>query len=133
MAFSVEERFIFETEKKLGAKFPPDYVTKMMIENGGAVCGQPDVWMLYPFFDSSDKKRLKRTCNDVIRETQNAREWAGFPDDAVAIASNGGGDQLVLLRAKHATEMLAEEVYWWDHETAELHLVASRFSDLVNR
>ena len=104
-----------------------------MIENGGAVCGQPDVWMLYPIFDSSDKKRLKRTCNDVIRETQNAREWAGFPDDAVAIASNGGGDQLVLLRAKHATEMLAEEVYWWDHETAELHLVASRFSDLVNR
>ena len=131
MAFSVEDHFIIETEKKLGAKFPPDYVSKMMIENGGAVCRPPDEWMLYPVFDSSDKKRLKRTCNDVVRETQNAHEWPGFPDDAVAIGSNGGGDKLVLLRAKYATEMLAEEVYWWDHETSELNMVASRFGDLV--
>jgi len=132
MAFPVELRFIIETEKKLGAKFPLDYVRKMVIENGGEVCVPPDVWMLYPIFDSSDKKRLKRTCNDVVRETQYAaRESPGFPDDAVAIGNNGGGDQLVLLRDKHAMEILAEEVYWWDHETSELNLVASTFGDLL--
>jgi len=37
MAFPVEERFIMETERKLGANLPLDYVRKMLIENGGEV------------------------------------------------------------------------------------------------
>jgi hypothetical protein len=132
MAIPVEERFIIETEQKLGAKLPLAYVKKMMKENGGEVQAPSDEWTLYPIFDSSDKKRLKRTCNDIIRETQNAREWKGFPDDAVAIGSNGCGDQLVLLRDKVSPEVLADEVYWWDHETSTLNMVAPNFGDLVS-
>jgi len=131
MSFPVEERFIVETEKKLGAKLPPDYARKMMNENGGNVQTPPDAWVLYPIFDTSDKKRLKRTCNDVVRETQNARGWTDFPDNAVAIGSNGSGDQLVLLRDDACPESLGDEVFWWNHETGELSLIASRFSDLV--
>ena len=132
MAFPVEERFIIETEKKLGAKLPSDYVAKMMIQNGGEVQTPPDAWMLYPIFDSSAKERLKRTFNDIVRETQNAREWSGFPDNAVAIGSNGCGDQLVLLRDKDFPEILADEVYWWDHENGTLNMVAQKFGDLVS-
>ena len=132
MAFPVEERFIIETEKKLRAKLPSDYVKKMMNENGGEVQTTPDAWVLYPIFDSSDKKRLRRTCNDIVKETQNAHEWNGFPDDAVAIGSNGCGDQLVLLRDKQSPEILANEVYWWDHETGKLNMVAPRFGDLAS-
>jgi hypothetical protein len=132
MAFPVERRFIVETEKKLRVRFPPDYVKKMMKENGGEVQTPPDAWVLYPIFDTSDKRRLKRTCNDVVRETQSALEWIGFPDDAVAIGSNGCGDQLVLLRDENSPDVLGDEVFWWDHETAALNIVASRFGDLTS-
>lgn len=132
MAFPVEERFIIETEKKLGAKLPLSYVKKMMNDNGGEVQTPPDAWVLYPIFDSSDKKRLKKTCNDIVKETQNARGWNGFPEDAVAIGSNGCGDQLVILRDKESPEILADEVYWWDHETGKLNMVAMKFDDLVS-
>lgn len=131
MAFPVEERFIVETEKKLGMSLPQDYVKKMMEENGGEVQTPPDAWVLYPIFDTSDKKRLKRTCNDVVRETQGARDWTGFPEDAVAIGGNGSGDQLVLLQDKNSPDKLGDEVFWWDHETGALNLVAPRFADLA--
>lgn len=132
MPFPVDERYITETEKKLGTKLPFDYVKKMKKENGGEVESLTDAWVLYPIFDSSDKQRLKRTCNDVVRETQNARAWTGFPADAVAIGSNGCGDQLVLLRDTQSPEALASEVYWWDHETEVLTKVAGKFDDLVS-
>lgn len=132
MAFPVEEYFIVETEKKLGVRFPRDYVKKMMKENGGSVKTSPDAWVLYPIFDMSDKKRLKRTCNDVVRETQNARDWPGFPNDAVAIGGNGGGDQLVLLPDGNSPDALGDDVFWWDHETGDLNLVAPRFGDLTS-
>ncbi|QDT24786.1 SMI1 / KNR4 family protein [Gimesia panareensis] len=131
MLFPVEERFIHETEKRLGLKLPPDYVNKMMKANGGEVQTTPDAWVLYPIFDTSDKKRLKRTCNDVVRETESARDWVGFPDEAVAIGSNGCGDQLVLLRDKKSPEVSGDEVFWWDHETGALNMVAARFADLT--
>lgn len=131
MPFPVEERFIVATEQKLGVKLPPDYVQKMRQANGGAVNTSSDAWLLYPILDTSDKKRLKRTCNDVVKETQNAREWPDFPEDAVAIGSNGGGDQLVLLRDKNSPSNLGNEVFWWDHETGELYTVAASFDELV--
>ncbi|REK05508.1 MAG: SMI1/KNR4 family protein [Planctomycetota bacterium] len=131
MSFPVDERFIRETEKKLGARLPPDYVVKMVKENGGEVETPPDAWVLYPIFDSSDKKRLKRTCNDVVRETESARQWTDFPPEAVAIGSNGTGDQLVFLRDSESPEALGPEVYWWDHATGELNEVAATFGDLL--
>jgi hypothetical protein len=97
MPFPVDIKYITETERKLGVKFPPSYVTRMVTSNGGEVQTPPDAWILYPIFDTSDKKRLKRTCNDVVRETQAASNWPEFPPDAVAIGANGSGDQLVLI------------------------------------
>jgi hypothetical protein len=42
---------------------------------------------------------------------------------------NGGGDLLVFLSDATA-DRYADAVYWWDHETDELNLVADCFSEL---
>lgn len=132
MPFPVDERFIIATETKLGVKFPPDYAGRMMQQNGGTIETSSDAWALYPILDSSDKKRLQRTCNDVVRETASAREWPGFPGAAVAIAGNGSGDQLILFPSDAGSGILSEEVHWWDHETGDFRKVASRFEELVS-
>lgn len=101
----------------------------MMADNGGAVETSSDVWELYPFFDTSDKKRLKRTCNDILRETASSKEWNGFPANAVAIGANGCGDRLVLLLNEDGST-LRNEVFWWDHEIGDLEKVADDFAEL---
>lgn len=92
----------------------------------------PDSWILYPIFDTSDKTRLKRTCNDVTRETKSAKEWPGFPPLAIAIGSNGCGDQLILIPQSDDPTLLAHEVYWWDHETGLTYKVADDFGELCD-
>jgi hypothetical protein len=128
MAFPVDVKFVRQTESKLGRKLPAGYVAEMCIDNGGQVKAGGDEWNLYPIFDDSDRKRLKRTCNDITRETTAAKQWADFPENALAIGGNGGGDQLVLLA--ESAESYANAVYWWDHETGALNRVADDFDEL---
>ncbi|TWT32527.1 SMI1 / KNR4 family protein [Posidoniimonas corsicana] len=130
MPFRVDIRFLKETERKLGVMFPPSYVVRIVKANGGGVEAPPDVWLLYPILDTSDKKRLKRTCNDVVRETESANEWPDFPPSAVAIGGNGTGDQLIFLRQSSDPSLLTHEVYWWDHETGAVEKVADDLGDL---
>ena len=130
MAFPIDQTFIDRAAQKLGIRFPLSYIAHMQRSNGGDVEVEGDDWQLIPIFDDSDKARLKRTCNDIVRETKLAREWRGFPPSAVAIASNGAGDMLVLL-PDPSGEQLAEVVYSWDHETGELKAIADNFGNLV--
>jgi hypothetical protein len=132
MAFLVEISLVKRTEAKLGRKLPLGYVAKMCRSNGGEVHARNDCWSLFPIFDDSDRTRLKRTCNDIVRETTVARGWAGFPEDALAIGSNGTGDKLVFL-IDPISDRYADPVYWWDHETGELIPVADTFDDLAAR
>lgn len=129
MPFPVDVQFVKRAEIKLCKKLPLGYVAHMCRNNGGEVITRTDSWQLYPIFDDSDKKRLKRTCNDIIRETASAKQWPGFPDDAIAIGTNGGGDQLVLL-PEAGDDRFGDAIYWWDHETDELNKVADDFSEL---
>jgi hypothetical protein len=131
MPFPIDIKYVNETERKLGVKFPPSFVVRMVNNNGGEVLTPPDAWQLYPFLDTSDRKRLARTCNDIVRETANAKEWPSFPPQAVAIGGNGCGDQLVLLPQPDAPSCLGHEVYWWDHETGELRKVADDFDEIA--
>jgi hypothetical protein len=130
MPFPLDIQFVRQAEAKLGRRLPLGYVARLCRDNGGQVAVGDDVFFLYPILDTSDRKRLARTCNDIVRETGQAKQWPGFPADAVAIGDNGGGDKLVFLPDPDAPRF-ADAVYWWDHETDELHAAADAFEDLL--
>jgi SMI1 / KNR4 family (SUKH-1) len=125
MPFPTEMKFIRHTEDRLGVLLPLSYANAMCHENGGELVVAEEEWQLHPILDDSDRTRLKRTCNDVVRETIEARKWAGFPANGVCIAYNGGGDVLVFLPDAKDPNQLSEVIYCWHHETRELEVVAS--------
>jgi len=127
MPFNIAERFITAAEEKLGAPLPHSYRQAMMASNGGEVVAYNDVWVLHPILDNSDRKRLSRSCNDILRETRMMREWPDWPENAVAIAGNGTGDKLLFLREGPGFE---PTVYLWLHDTGDLIVVAQTFSEL---
>ncbi|MEM1178462.1 MAG: SMI1/KNR4 family protein [Acidobacteriota bacterium] len=133
MPFPVQERYIEAVETKLGVKLPQDYRQKLMRENGGELALPPDHWELFPVLDTSHKKRLKRTCNDIVLETKNSQKWAGFPPQGVAIGTNGGGDKLVFMPSASDPLQLAPDLLRWDHETGRLHRIPSTLDELFPR
>jgi len=127
MPFDLAESFILAAEQQLGAKLPESYRSSMLRENGGEFKTEEDAWQQYPIADTSDRKRLSRTANHIIKETESCSGWLNFPEGALAIAGNGGGDQLVLLKQDAS---FAPTVYFWSHETGQLKKVADDFSEL---
>ena len=131
MPFPLDGRWISETEQKLGVRFPASFVTAMTKSNGGSVQTRVDEFILFPFFDGSDRKRIQRTCGSIDRQTKSARnDCHGFPADAVVIGENGGGDLLILLPMADRPDALQHSVYWWDHETGMVDKVSDDFSNL---
>ncbi len=130
MPFPLDVKFILQTEARLGVTFPLSFRNKMMKQNGGVVANE---WELYPFRDTSNRKRLSRTRNDIVHETAAAREYAPktFPANAIAIGTNGFGDQLIFLRDSSIPAMLLPGVYRWKHDTGEIRLLANDFADLL--
>ena len=131
MAFPLEIQFVKRAEDRLGRKLPSSYVAKMCRDNGGEVGAGIDSWWLHPILDDTDKKRLKRTCNDIVRETALSKEWTRFPREAVAIGDNGGGDKLILL-PEPESDRFGDSIFWWDHETGDVNKVADDFADLLS-
>ena len=127
MAFPVEEKYIEIAEAELGAKFPDSFRKRMMKLNGGGVEVATDYFQLYPFYDTSDKKRIKRTCNSIVHETNNSRNYYRLPPNLITIGNNGGGDELVY---RIENNKINPTVYWFNHETEELEYAASDFSEL---
>ena len=127
MPFTLDDKFLLSAEEKLGAKLPESYRQAMMAANGGEVASGLDDWYLYPIMDSTDRKRLARTCNDVVAESMRLAEWERFPRQALAIANNGEGDQLLFLRSD---DRYGPAVYCWSHESGELTKVAEDFAQL---
>jgi len=84
MPFPVDRKYIEQMESKLAVTFPEAFHTGMAVLNGGEIDTGQEYWRLFPVFDTSDKKRLKRTSNDIVRETISAKDWTGFPEYAVA-------------------------------------------------
>lgn len=98
MAFPVGEEAIERAEKQLGRPLPQALRARLMRENGGEAFSEGDDWQLHPVLDDRDRKRISRTANHLVRETELARrEWPRFPSDAVAVAENGSGDIVILL------------------------------------
>ncbi len=127
MPFNLDEKWIVEAESKLNVKLPQEYRNEMINENGGELLTEDECWDLYPIWDKSDKKRLSRTCNDIVRETESNRSIDYFPSKAVAIGTNGCGDQLVFIPKMFSPKELGSKVYIWSHETGKLGLILKRF------
>ena len=124
MPFPIAMSEIEKTEVKTGFTFPPEFKARMARENGGEVDIAGEEWSIFPFLDTSDRKRLARTCNDIIRETNQMKAWDGFPTDAFAIGSNGFGDCIYLLPDRDGEKILGETIFRFDHETRESEPVA---------
>ena len=128
MAFPVEEIYVEKAEAELGVRFPESFRVKMMEINGGGVEVSTDYFELHPFYDTSEKKRIKRTFNSIVHETKTAREDYRWPQNLIIIGNNGGGNILVYKIKKDGS--IGSKVYWLDHETDELFFAASDFSNL---
>jgi len=128
VAFPIEEKYIEIAENELGVKFPESFRRKMIKLNGGGVDVGGDHFEIHPFYDTSDKKRIKRTCNSIVKETNTARNHYRLPGNLIVIGNSGGGDVLVYKVEDNGT--VSNTVYWFDHETEELVLAASDFGDL---
>jgi hypothetical protein len=129
MPWPVAQQYIDEAEAALGVHFPRNFVARMRQINGGEVTINGQTWWLHPFWDKSDRKRLARTSNDIVRETNKARQWAGFPAGGVAIAHGLGPEQLVLLPSEKDPHELDDTVYDWDPQY-ELEAIADSAIDL---
>lgn len=112
MPFPVDDSLIRAAEEELGRRLPETLRLRLARSNGGEITTDDDDWILHPVADPSDRKRLARTASHIIRETKRAREWRSFPEGAIAIAANGGGDLLIVLPG-------SDEVALWDHETGD--------------
>ena len=127
MPFDLNVSFLEAAELEIGASLPPSFRSSILQENGGVIETDGDEWQRYPIADTSDRKRLSRTANHIIKETQSCRSWPSFPVSAWAIAGNGSGDQLVFLQQGNSFE---PSVYIWSHESGLLLKVADDFSEL---
>jgi len=127
MPFPIEEKYISQTESELDVVFPPMFKKKMMKSNGGELIAEDFGFEQYPFFDKSEKKRINRTCNHIGLETKKAQEWNSFPQNAIAIASDAYGNQVILMHKGDGK--LTEEIYFWDHETGEIEKIANSIND----
>lgn len=83
MAFPVDEKYIKKAETELGVRFPDSFREKMMQMNGGSVDVSTDYFDLHPFYDTSDKKRIKRTCGSIVHETKIARRDYRLPENLI--------------------------------------------------
>lgn len=119
MAFPTTETFIQIAEEKLGVSLPDWLRSRLLKENGGTIEVADDFWELFAVFDTTDRKHIARSSTNIPGETNSAREWPGFPPSAIAIASNGSGDYLVLLPAADDSANLDPTLYLWQHDTED--------------
>lgn len=128
MAFNISEEQVAATEGILGRRLPPIYRAAMMVNNGGTAYDDEDQWDLYPIKDDLDRKRLSRSCSHILVETKAAKEWRGFPANALAIGGNGCGDVMILLPSTSDPSVYSDQILAFWHETGEVKPLASDFS-----
>jgi hypothetical protein len=113
VAFPTSRANVERAEQALGRGLPTALRERLMRDNGGEIeVGDDDGWQLHPVWDETTRRTIARTTSHIVHETQEALSWPRFPEGAIAIASNGTGDQLILRAGSN-------DIEFWDHETGE--------------
>jgi hypothetical protein len=126
VAFPTDEVHVQAAERELGVRLPREYRERILARNGGELSTAGDDWQVFPVFDATNRKTAGRSAGHIVLENQSARAWEGFPKGAVAIASNGDGDLLLLLPGASSGE-LDPQVQVWNHETRKCKPAALRY------
>ena len=107
----IQSSEIDKAEAELSVRFPPllreAWETYNVVELRGG-------WRVFPIFD---KRSPRKTCGSIVYENTRGAWKELQPDDTLAIADNGTGNQLVL---KVENGKAGESVYHWNHETGRL-------------
>jgi hypothetical protein len=128
IAFPTTEAHIAAAERDLGVKLPGEYRLRLLARNGGELSTAGHDWQVFRVLDTTGGEKVVRSANHIVSETKKARGLEGFPKDAVAIASNGAGDYLLLMPARSAGH-LDPQVQVWNGETHKCKPVALRYDD----
>jgi hypothetical protein len=125
MAFPVSEERIAAAEAELGVRLPDDLRARLRADNHGYVAVEdwPEVWNLFPVWDDSDRSRIRRTAEHIVRANradrlEGARSRGELPADALAFAADDGGNLLVATGGGYAIwvgatgELLDATVVW---------------------
>jgi len=128
MAFPTTEAHVAAAERELGVRLPREFRERLLSRNGGELSTAGDDWQVFPVFDATSRKAAGRSAGHIVLENRGARGWEGFPKGAVAIASNGSGDLLVLL-PKDVSGSLGSQVHVWSHETHKCKPSALKYED----
>ena len=120
MGLPTTDRAIRAAEDELGRRLPPSLRDRLLKNNGGGIVVRlsdegDEYWELHPVWDPANRDTMRRSASHLAAEQGSAREWPGFPPDAVAIAQRDG-DQLVLLPGEDDPQL-------WFHETGDLERV----------
>ena len=102
----------------------------MESQNGGCVRALDDEWYLHPFLDTSDRKRMVRTSNDIVRETMKFREIEWFPKAGVVLASLNA-NCLLLLPEDEDPGQLGGEVFVWYLDGDRVETVFDSIAELL--
>jgi hypothetical protein len=130
MPFSVDEKYVQETETALGIKFPAAFRKKMIEENGGELTLPEGVFRLYPVRDNADEARSKATENDIITATKAQKRNYTFPNDGIAFAANASGDHLVFIKEYYHSDKCKKGVFFWSANIGFVKRIAEDFSKL---
>lgn len=116
MPFPVAIQRIEAAERALGRRLPDPIRNRLLRNNGGEILCDDEPWQLHPVWDDTDRGTAARTASHIVHETNEARQWANFPEEAIAIASDGSGNLLVLRGNSNQVEV-------WSHEEGECESV----------
>ncbi|QOF80833.1 CbrC family protein [Variovorax sp. 38R] len=108
-------------EEKLGIALPPALRGCYATANGGRF-GDPQrrdaEWQLHPVRDSSDRKQLKRTAEDILHFTQIALRNTHFPRHGLSIAHDYTMSRQLLVLRDEATGVIGDEIFLFEAHTA---------------
>ncbi len=114
MAYPVSESYLRDAEARLGRSLPLSLRARLLRDNGGGIQCDGDEWQLFPIWDPTDRRTIRKTTTHLVAESHRAAtRWPRFPVGAIAIAENGTGDLLVLRSG-------GDQIELWLHETGQV-------------